>query len=238
MKYVLYFVGLERDGPTFPIQADAPPSTALLPVTPEIMPHFFSNEFILFEAPDLCLPPGPPITPFDMDKPSPSQSTSSPLPEPINSQGHCETASDTSTFSLTPPNSDLAPSSPSTTSIDEVLEFQTKEELRAHLDQHIRSAQWFRHGELEPTVGAPGVPTWAVQLAPRSRSIYECFVKTARERGLTIYKCSSHGCKFKSTRLRRVVGHQRKKRNHKPFACETHTGWYVLAAAMSTNNID
>ena len=216
-----------------------PPSTAFLPLTPDQIPHLISDGFFFFEAPALCPSPGPPMTPFNMNTPSPSQqSTSSSLPEPAQSQGHREMVSDTSTFSFTPPSTDFAPSSPSTTSIDELPEFQTEDELRARLDQHIRSTPWFRDHEPEPTVGAPGVPQWATQLALHGRSVYECFVKTAREQGSIIYKCSSHGCKFKSTRLRRVVGHQRKKRSHKPFVCKAHPKWYVLAAAVRTNNID
>jgi hypothetical protein len=220
-------MGLERVGPTSLVQVDVSPSTVFQPRTPDEMPHLLSNGFSFFEVPVLCPSPGSPMTPFNMDTPSPSQqSSSSSLPEPSRSQGHCEIASGNSTISLALPN---YPSSPSTTSIDELPEFQTEDELRARLDQHIRSTQWFRNHEHEPTVGTPGVPRWAVQLALHDRSIYECFVKTAREKGSIVYKCSSKGCKFKSTRLRRVVGHQRKKRNHKPFVCQAHAKWCVLA---------
>lgn len=202
------------------------------------MPHLISNGSFFFEAPAMCPSPGSPITPFNMDMPSPSQqSTSSSLPGLSQSPGYCEMASDTSTLSLAVPNTDATPSSPSTTSIDELPDFQTEDELRARLDQYIRSKRWFRNHEREPTVGAKGVPKWADKLALSGRSLYECFVKTARENGSIIYKCSSKGCKFKSTRLRRVVGHQRKKRNHKPFACKAHPNWYVLAADTRTNSI-
>lgn len=172
-----------------------------------------------------------------MDMPSPSQqSTSSFLPDLAKSPGYCEMASDTSTLSLALPNTDCTPSSPSTTSLDELPDFQTEDELRARLDQYIRSTSWYRNHEREPTVGTKGVPKWADKLASSGRSVYECFVKTAREKGLIIYKCSSKDCPFKSTRLRRVVGHQRKKRNHKPFVCNTHPKWYVLTAAARTNS--
>ncbi len=190
------------------------------------MPHLISDGSFFFEAPALCPSPGRPMTPFNMDMPSPSQqSTPSSLPDPSQSQGYCEMAPDTSTLSLAQQNTDFAPSSPSITSIDELPESQTEDELRARLNRWIRSARWFRNHEREPTIGAKGVPKWAVQLALDGRSIYECFVKTAREKGSVIYKCSSHGCKFKNTRLRRVVGHQRKKRNHKPFVCKAHPKW-------------
>ena len=178
------------------------------------------------------------MTPLNMGTLSPSQSTSSSLLEPAESQGHCDMTSNTSTLSLTLPDADFSPSSPSTTSSDELPDFQTDDELRARLDQYIQSARWFQDDEHEPTVGAKGVPKWATHLAEHGRSVYECFVKTAREQGSIVYKCSSHGCKFKNTRLRRVVGHQRKKRKHTPFVCKAHLDWYVPAATISTNNID
>ena len=210
------------------------------------MPHLISNWSPFFEVPALCPSPGPPMTPFNMDMPSPSQqSASSSLPDPSKSQGYREMASDSSTFSLALPNTDFAPSShsttshstasPSDTSIDELPESPTEDELRARLERWIRSTRWFRNHEPEPAIGAKGVPRWAAQLASDGRSVYECFVKTARAKGSTIYKCSSPGCKFTNTRLRRVVGHQRKKRNHKPFVCKAHPKWYVLAAATRTN---
>ena len=235
----LLIIGLKSTGPTFPLQVNVPPSTVFLPHTPDIMPHLVSNGSSFFEVPALCPSPGPPMTPFNMDMPSPSQqSAPSSLHDPSQSQGYREMASDSSTFSLALPNTDFAPSSPSTISTDELPEPQTEDELRARLDRWIRSTRWFRNHESEPTIGAKGVPRWAAQLALDGRSVYECFVKTARAKGSIIYKCSSHGCKFTSTRLRRVVGHQRKKRNHKPFACKAHPKWYVLVAATRTNTID
>ena len=187
------------------------------------------------------------MAPFNMDTTSPSQLVWSSLEDLARTQGHYETASSASTLSLpqTSADSPSSPSSPSTTvtSIDPPPESQTEDELRAQLDQHIQSTKWFQADEPEPNVGAPGVPAWAAQLAPPGRSIdacsiYACFVKPARAKGAVVYKCSSPGCPFKSARLRRAVGHQRKKRNHKPFMCEAHPNWYVPTAAIGVNNID
>ena len=216
------------------VSAFLPIASAPVPALPPLL----SDGFYFFEATDLCSSAGSPMTLFDIDTTSPSRHRCSPLPESSKSQGHCETVSGTSSFSPPLLSADSVPSSPSTTSIDQLPDIETEDKLRVHLDQHIRSTGWFQGGEHEPTVGAPGVPKWAAQLASHGRSIYECFVKTAREKGKPVYKCSSRGCKFKSTRLRRVVGHQRKKRNHKPFVCKAHPNWYVLAAVIRTNNAD
>ena len=173
--------------------------------------------------------PGPPMTPFDMITTSPSQLPWLSLPDAAKEHGHYEMPPNTSALSLPLPGEDSPPSSPST-SIDQLPEDETKDELRVRLDHEIRSAPWFKNNKPEPTVGAPGVPAWAARLASRGRSIYECFVTAVRVKDAIVYKCSSpgcKGCKFKSTRLRRVVGHQRKMRKHKPFVCEAHPGWYV-----------
>ena len=182
------------------------------------------------------------MTPFDMANTNPSQPIWSSPPNPTETQENYETPSRASTLSLPFPSADSPPASSSSTASlidqtpDQTPDHQTEDELRARLDHHIQSEQWLQDDEPEPTVGAPGVPVWAARLALHGRSIYECFVKTARERGALVYKCSSPGCRFKSTRLRRVVGHQRKKRNHKPFVCKAHPKWYVSAATISAES--
>ena len=231
MSYNPISIGRERTRPTFPIQVDAPQSTAF---PNAVLQPLLSNGSDFFQAGDRNFYPAGLSMTSNMDTAGPFQPIWSSPPEPTVPQEHCRTASSASTLSLPIPSADPLPSSPSTTVtlVDQLPESQTEDELRARLNQYIESEQWFEDDEPEPTVGAQGVPEWATRLAPHGRSIYECFVKTAREKGSIVYKCCSHGCKFKSTRLRRVVGHQRKKRNHKPFVCKAHPEWYVLAAAV------
>jgi hypothetical protein len=117
-------------------------------------------------------------------------------------------------------------------SLDHLPETPSKDELRDRLEQYVRFAPWLKDNKLEPAVGTEDVPPWATQLAMEGRSIYECLVDTTREKGATIYRCASRGCNFRSQKLRRVVGHQRKKRGHRPFECKVHPGWYVMAPSM------
>ena len=78
---------------------------------------------------------------------------------------------------------------------------------------------------MEPSVGDDGVPTFARLLTRPGESVYRCFVDTRKDRkGKPVYYCSD--CGFKSDRLHRLIGHQRSKRGHRPFACPDE-GWRV-----------
>ncbi len=69
-------------------------------------------------------------------------------------------------------------------------------------------------------------------LARPGESVYRCFVDTRKDRkGKPVYYCS--GCGFKSDRLHRLIGHQRSKRGHRPFACPDQS-WYVLPPSLTT----
>jgi len=97
------------------------------------------------------------------------------------------------------------------------------EEARSLVEQYIRSSSWFRENAHEPLVGGDGVPGCALQLAPKGESIYRCFVVLGRpKRNRPVFECAT--CEYTSDRLHRVVGHQRSKRKHKPFACGDD-GW-------------
>lgn len=93
---------------------------------------------------------------------------------------------------------------------------------RAQIEAHIRTSNWFRAHVMESHVGDPGVPVSALQLAKRGNSIWACFVKRVRRKGMLTFKCTA--CGHESDRLNRAVGHQRTKWGHKPFAC-TDLGW-------------
>ena len=96
-------------------------------------------------------------------------------------------------------------------------------EARSLIEEYIMAAPWFREHTQEPLVGGEGVPTCALQLAPKGGSIYQCFVVPGKSmRNKPIFKCAT--CDYTSDRLHRVVGHQRIKRNHKPFVCGD-VGW-------------
>jgi len=96
-------------------------------------------------------------------------------------------------------------------------------EARSLIEQYIQAAPWYREHEHEPLVGGESVPTCALQLAPMGESIYRCFVVPGKpKKNKPVFKCTT--CEYMSDRLHRVVGHQRIKRSHKPFACEDD-GW-------------
>ena len=97
---------------------------------------------------------------------------------------------------------------------------------RARIEAYIRASVWFQRHTMEPRVGKPGVPAYAVQLAEAGQSIWACFFKRVRRKGTSNFKCSA--CGHESDRLHRAVAHQRTKWGHKPFAC-TDPGWCVLA---------
>ena len=99
------------------------------------------------------------------------------------------------------------------------------EDARQLLEEYVRRSTWFQMNTMDPSVGDLGVPTSARLLARPGESVYRCFVDTKKDRkGKLVYSCS--GCGFKSDRLHRLIGHQRSKRGHRPFACPDR-GWYV-----------
>ena len=99
------------------------------------------------------------------------------------------------------------------------------DEARAVMEQYVQAAPWLREHALEPLVGGHGVPACALQLAPKGQSIYRCFVvQGPPKKNKAMFKCASATCDFTNDRPNRVVGHQRKKRHHKPFRCDD-VGW-------------
>lgn len=121
--------------------------------------------------------------------------------------------------------------SPSTSTSDEgspsllCATAMSTEDARQLIEDYIRRSTWFQMNTMDPSVGDLGVPTSARLLARPGESVYRCFVDTKKDRkGKLVYSCS--GCGFKSDRLHRLIGHQRSKRGHRPFACPDR-GWYV-----------
>jgi hypothetical protein len=99
-------------------------------------------------------------------------------------------------------------------------------------ETYIRSAWWFETNVPEPVVGDLEVPACALLLARPGHSVYRVFVETKRDRkGKPVYHCCASACAFKSDRLHRVIGHQRNKRNHRPFVCPDE-GWCVVPMPM------
>ena len=97
------------------------------------------------------------------------------------------------------------------------------DEVRSLIEEYIQAAPWFCEHAHEPLVGGEGVPMSASQLAPMGESVYRCFVVLGKpKKNKPVFKCAT--CEYTSDRLHRVVGHQRVKRGHKPFAC-VDDGW-------------
>lgn len=98
-------------------------------------------------------------------------------------------------------------------------------DARELMETYVRNSRWFETNTLEPLVGDVDVPTYALFVARPGESVYRAFVETKKDRkGKPMYYCCA--CAFKSDRLHRVIGHQRSKRGHRPFACPDE-GWYV-----------
>jgi len=164
-----------------------------------------------------CTPPGTPAsTAASAPSPSTPTSTSTSTPtEMTTTQPGFESGFDESAESEGYP----APSPLSPTSI------LSTEDARQLMETYVRRSSWFQTNVPEPSVGDLGVPTCALLLARPGESVYRCFVDTRKDRkGRAVYYCAA--CGFKSDRLHRLVGHQRSKRSHRPFACPDH-GWYV-----------
>ena len=151
----------------------------------------------------------------------------------LGSDMEVETAVHVTQKSIQPPSSQPATCSPHTlvtppfkpqvTQHSEPQPILSDEEVRSLIEEYIRSAPWFGKHEHEPLVGGDGVPACASQLASKGESIYRCFVVPDKsKKNKPMFKCAT--CEYTSDRLHRVVGHQRVKRNHKPFACQDD-GW-------------
>jgi hypothetical protein len=115
------------------------------------------------------------------------------------------------------------PSTPQLTQPSDVRPTLSDDEARAIIERYIQGAPWFHEHQHEPLVGGKGLPACALQLAPKGESIYRCFVVPGRpKKHKPVFNCAT--CDYASDRLHRVVGHQRAKRGHKPFACQDD-GW-------------
>jgi hypothetical protein len=123
----------------------------------------------------------------------------------------------------TPHTVGTPPSTPQVTQPSDSQLTLSDDEVRSLVEQYIQSAAWFREHKHEPLVGGDGVPSCALQIAPKGESIYRCFVVLGKpKKNKPTFKCAT--CKYASDRLHRVIGHQRVKRNHKPFTCQD-VGW-------------
>jgi len=97
------------------------------------------------------------------------------------------------------------------------------ERARQVIKTWIETSLWLRTDEKEPVVGAPGVPTCALQLADKGQSIYYCFLVPEKDRKGKIlgYKCASDPASTRD-RLHRAIGRERVKYGHRPFKCPRH----------------
>jgi len=94
------------------------------------------------------------------------------------------------------------------------------EEAMQVMKTWIEHSQWLREDEKEPTVGAPGVPICALQLAEKGQSIYCCFLVSEKDRKGKIlgYKTALDPNSTRD-RLHRAIGRERVKFGHRPFRC-------------------
>ena len=111
------------------------------------------------------------------------------------------------------PARSVAPTRSSTPSLSD-------ERARQVIKTWIQNSLWLRNDEKEPVVGAPGVPTCALQLADKGQSIYCCFLVPEKDRKGKIlgYKCASDPTSTRD-RLHRAIGRERVKYSHRPFKC-------------------
>ena len=105
----------------------------------------------------------------------------------------------------------------------------TDEEARHALETWIENSGWFQKDELEPVVGAPGVPTCALQLAEKGLSIYCCFLLVAKGRGGKVLGWKSAADPRSGwDRLHRAISKERVRRGHRPYKCSGHgPSWFV-----------
>ena len=120
----------------------------------------------------------------------------------------------------TPRMDQVAPRSPSVVPTRTPTPSLSDEEAMQVIKAWIEHSRWLREDEKEPTVGAPGVPICALQLAEKGQSVYCCFLVSVRDRKGKIlgYKSASDP---NSTldRLHRAIGRERVKYGHRPFKC-------------------
>jgi hypothetical protein len=94
------------------------------------------------------------------------------------------------------------------------------EEAREVMKTWVEHSQWLREDEKEPTVGAPGVPICALQLAEKGQSIYCCFLVAEKDRkGKILGYRSASDPNSTRDRLHRAIGRERVKFGHRPFKC-------------------
>ena len=106
----------------------------------------------------------------------------------------------------------------------------TDEEARQTLETWIESSEWYQKDEVEPVVGAPGVPTCARQLAERGQSIYCCFLLVAKGRGGKVLGWKSAADPRSGwDRLHRAISKERVRRGHRPYKCSGRhePNWFV-----------
>ena len=96
----------------------------------------------------------------------------------------------------------------------------TDEQARQTLETWIELSEWYQKDEIEPVVGAPGVPTCALQLAEKGQSIYCCFLLVAKGRGGKVLGWKSAiDPRSGWDRLHRAIAKERVRRGHRPFKC-------------------
>jgi hypothetical protein len=131
--------------------------------------------------------------------------------------------------SRSPPRSPSAPSvALDRTSTASLTDAQAKQIMKAWIETSL----WLHQDEKEPVVGAPGVPTCALQLAEKGQSIYCCFLIAEKDRKGKIlgYKCASDPNSVRD-RLHRAIGRERVRYGHRPFRCPRHhdRNWYDIS---------
>lgn len=111
------------------------------------------------------------------------------------------------------PAPSVASTRPSTPSLSD-------KQARQVIKTWIENSLWLRDDGKEPVVGAPGVPTCALQLADKGQSVYCCFLIPEKDRKGKIlgYKCASDPDSTRD-RLHRAIGRERVKYGHRPFKC-------------------
>jgi hypothetical protein len=98
------------------------------------------------------------------------------------------------------------------------------------------NSDWRRQNEMEPMVGDAGVPTCALQLAPKGQSIYCCFLVPVRaRRGKISGWKSATDPTSKPDRHQRALGRERAKRGHCPYKCpgDHDPDWSVRSLVVS-----
>lgn len=160
---------------------------------------------------------------FHVQSPSSPQPSRRPSHRPSRSSSRRPS---TPSISRKTPRSSPTPSVASTRTSNTSL---TDEQARQTLETWIESSAWFQRDELEPVVGAPGVPTCALQLAEKGQSIYCCFLTVAKGRGGKVLGWKSATDPSDWDRLHRAIAKERVRRGHRPFKCpqQHDRNWFV-----------